>query len=49
MTNYEFIKSLSIHEMAKVACKVTACCECPVSKRCDGEPAGFLEWLDSEA
>lgn len=57
MTNFEYIKSMDIDEMAKILSQILFCLECPNEKNCEIQDNHYLDttcrgelraWLDKE-
>lgn len=45
MTNFEWVRSLSLGELAKLFCDHLECSDCPVRNDCYPCHNGMVEWL----
>lgn len=45
MTNFEWIKSLDLANLAKLFCRHLECWNCPVRNDCYPDHNGMVEWM----
>ena len=48
MTNYEWLKSMSVEELGHELCRISECERCPVSDKCELGKNGYITWLKEE-